>query len=157
MPGMKKKYLYAEDFAKASLNQMFGAAKLKNAELLSVDYFSNAVLINDGNWNFTIKTLPWLAQLSSYRDAIIVNANNDDKPDILLTGNFYPCNIQLGKYDADYGTILVNKGNGNFSCESLNGLVIKGEIRHIRKIKTGGKEAFILAKNNDSLRVIQFK
>ncbi len=157
LPGMKKKYLYAEDFAKASLNDLFGKAKLKNASVLSVDYFSNVVLINNGNWGFSIKELPWEAQLSSYRDAVVINANDDDKPDILLAGNFYPCNIQLGKYDADYGTILVNQGNGNFSCESLNGLVIKGEVRHIRKIKKGDKEAYILAKNNDSLKVIQFK
>lgn len=98
-----------------------------------------------------------MAQLSAYRDAVIVNANNDEKPDILLGGNFYACHVQLGKYDADFGTILINKGNGNFSCESLNGLVIKGEIRHIRKINTGGKEAFILARNNDSLKVIGFR
>ena len=157
IPAMKKKFLYAEDFAKASLDGLFGSAKLKEAELLSVDYFSNAVLINDGNWNFTVKELPWEAQLTSFRDAVIVNADNDDRPDILLAGNFYACNIQFGKYDADYGTILVNKGNGNFSCESLNGLAVKGEIRHIRKINSRGKDTFILARNNDSLKVIEFR
>jgi hypothetical protein len=156
VPGMKKKFLYASDFAKASLKELFGSAKLKQAELLSADYFSNAVLINDGNWNFSVKELPWEAQLTTFRDAAVVNANNDDRPDILLGGNFYPCNIQLGRYDADFGTILINKGNGNFSCESLNGLVIKGEIRHIRKINAGGREAYVLARNNDSLRVIAF-
>ena len=157
IPAMKKKFLYAEEFAKASLNEIFGASKIKEAELLSADYFSNAVLINNGKWNFTVKALPWEAQLTTLRDAIVVNANNDDKPDILLAGNFYACNIQLGKYDADYGTILINKGNGNFTSELLNGLVIKGEVRHIRKIKAGEREAFILAKNNDSLKVISFR
>ena len=157
LPGMKKKYLYAADFAKASLSEIFSSAKLKQANLLSVDYFSNAILINNGNWNFSIKELPWEAQLTSYRDAAIVNANNDNKPDILLAGNFYPCNIQLGKYDADYGTILINKGNGNFSCESLNGQTIRGEVRHIRKINTGGKETYVFARNNDSLKVIEFR
>ena len=122
-----------------------------------MDYFSNAVLINDGNWNFTIKELPWEAQLSSFRDAVVFNANDDDKPDILLGGNFYANNIQLGKFDADFGSILINIGNGNFNYESLNGLVIKGEIRHIRKINTGNKEAFVLARNNDSLKIIEFR
>jgi len=157
IPAMKKKYLYAETFAKASLTEIFGSVKLTKAEILTVDYFSNAVLINDGNWNFTINELPWEAQLSSFRDAVVFNANNDDRPDILLGGNFYANNIQLGKFDADYGSILINRGNGNFICESLNGLVIKGEIRHIRKINTGNKEAFVLARNNDSLRIIEFR
>jgi hypothetical protein len=154
---MKKEYLFAENFAKASLSELFGADRLKKSELLSVNYLANTVLINDGNWNFTLKELPWQAQLTSYRDAAIVDANNDDRPDILLGGNYYNYNIQLGRYDADFGTILINQGNGNFGCESLNGMVIKGEIRHIKKINAGGKESFLLAKNNDSLKVIQFR
>jgi hypothetical protein len=156
IPMLKKKYLYAEDFAKATLHEMFGKEKLKKADLLTADYFENAVLINEGNWKFTLKSLPWQAQLAPYRDAIVINANNDDRPDILLAGNFDHNNIQMGKYNADIGTLLINKGNGNFSCENLNETVLRGEIRHVRKIKTPAKEIILLAKNNDSLRVINF-
>jgi hypothetical protein len=100
--------------------------------------------------------MPWQAQLSSYRDAVVVDANNDELPDILLAGNYYDNNIQMGRYDADFGTILVNKGKGKFTCESLNGLQIKGQVRRIKKINIGKREAFILARNNDSTMVISF-
>ena len=63
----------------------------------------------------------------------------------------------MGRYDADYGTLLINHGNDSLSTESLNGLQVRGQVRHIKKIIIGGKEAFILAKNNDSTMVIQFK
>ncbi len=156
MPGLKKKYLYAEDFAKASIREIFGAEKLKKADLFTADYFANAVLINKGNWKFVVKELPWQAQLTSYRDATIVDINNDELPDILLAGNFYPNNIQLGRYDADYGSLLINKGKGVFSCEQIKGTLIKGEARHIRDIKIAGKNAaIIIAKNDDSLQIIQ--
>jgi hypothetical protein len=157
IPELKKKYLYAEDFAKASLSDIFGNKKLRKADVLTANYFSNVILINNGNWNFTLKELPWQAQLTPYRDAAITDVNKDNRPDILLAGNFYPNNIQMGEYDADYGTVLINNGNGNFICGSLRGCVIKGEMRHIRKISTGKKESFILARNNDSLKVIRFK
>jgi len=62
----------------------------------------------------------------------------------------------MGRYDADFGTILVNKGKGSFTAESINGLTIKGQVRHISKIRIAGKEAFILARNNDSTMVIRF-
>jgi hypothetical protein len=62
----------------------------------------------------------------------------------------------MGRYDADFGTILVNKGNGNFACESINGLQIKGQVRRVRKIKQGGSDAYILARNNDSAMIIRF-
>jgi len=157
LPYLKKKFLYAGDFAKASLEELIGSENLQKAEKLTANYFANAVLINDGHLNFTISELPWEAQLTSYRDAVVVNANNDDLPDILLVGNFYENNIQMGRYDADFGTILLNLGKGHFQCETINGLVLKGESRHIRPMKINSKEAFVVAKNNDSARVIGFK
>jgi len=157
IPEIKKNFLYAEDFAKASIDEIFTKDKLRNAQLLTANYFANAVLINDGNMHFTTRALPWEAQLTSYRDAVIVNANSDDLPDILLGGNYYDNNIQMGRYDADFGTLLVNKGHGNFTCENINGLQIKGQVRHIRKIAIAGKDAFILARNNDSVMVIKYR
>ena len=157
IPIIKKKFFYAEDFAKASIDQIFSKQKLEEAQVFSADFFSNAVLLNDGKMNFTMKALPWEAQLAPYRDAVMVNANNDGLPDILLVGNYYDNNIQMGRYDADFGTILINKGGGNFSCESINGLQIKGQVRHIKNIQIlNDHEAYILARNNDSAMVIRF-
>ncbi len=157
MPALKKKFLYAEDFAKASLEEIFGKGKLEEAKKLTADYFSSSVFINNGNWDFTMQPLPWQAQLSTYRDAVIVNANNDNLPDVLLAGNFYHSNIQMGKYDADYGTVLVNQGNGNFTCQNLNGLFIKGEVRHVLPVNIKGVKSYLLVKNNDSTVVIKFR
>jgi len=156
MPILKKRFLYAEDFAKAKLPELFSEEKLRKADTLTADYFSNAILINEGNMNFKTEAMPWQAQFSPFRDAIVVDANRDSLPDILLVGNYYDNNIQMGRYDADFGTILLNKGNGQFTAESLNGLQIKGQVRHIRRINIQKKQAFVLAKNDDSAMVIQF-
>lgn len=157
IPELKKKYLYAEEFAKASLSDIFKKGKLGSASLFTADYFSNVILINDGNWNFRLKELPWQAQLTPYYDAAIAEMNGDGRPDILLGGNFYPNNIQMGEYDADYGAVLLNIGNGKFNYALLDGTVIKGEIRRIRKLAFGKEPAFILARNNDSLKVISIR
>jgi enediyne biosynthesis protein E4 len=156
MPMIKKKFIYAEDFAKATFKDIFPAEKIEQATVSSADYFASALLVNNGNLNFTIHALPWQAQLSSYRDASIADVNGDNLPDIILAGNYYGNNIHAGRYDADFGSVLVNKGKGNFYCENLNGLIIKGEVRRIRQIKIGGKLAYVLAKNNDSAVVIKF-
>jgi hypothetical protein len=156
MPLLKKKYAYAEDFAKATLTDIFSPSKIKEATVLSADYFPNAILINDGNLNFSIQPLPWEAQLTTYRDAAVINANDDSLPDLLLGGNYYANSIAAGRYDADYGTILINKGNGKLQSEKLNGIAIKGEVRHIKPIRIAGKDAFIVARNNDSIVVLKF-
>ncbi|MDQ2720252.1 MAG: VCBS repeat-containing protein [Bacteroidota bacterium] len=157
IPIIKKRFLYARDFAKASLQDIFTREKLEKADTLTANYFPNSILMNDGKLNFRVQEMPWQAQISPFKDAVVVDANGDKLPDILLVGNYYENNIQMGRYDADYGTILLNKGNGKFEAETLNGLQIKGQVRHIQKIKIDKKEAFILARNNDSTMVIQFK
>ena len=157
MPALKKQFLYAEDFAKASLANLFLQDKLDASQIFTANYFNNAVLINNGNLKFAVQAMPWQAQLSPYKDATVIDANDDDLPDILLFGNYDENNIEMGRYDADFGTILLNRGNHRFEAQSLNGLQVKGEVRHIRDITIGGKRAYILAKNNDSAMVIQFE
>lgn len=157
MPVIKKKFLYAEEFAKASANEVFGKEKIKEAVHFSADYFANTIFINDGKMNFTIKELPWQAQLTTYRDALIDDINKDGFPDILLAGNFYPNNIQMGRYDADMGSVLINSGKGNFRYVRLSNLYVKGEVRHIRRIRTMGQEIFLYVRNNDGLLFFQKK
>ena len=156
VPPLKKKFLYAKDFAESSLEKIFSEDKLRKADKFEANYFSNAILINNGNMNFALTPLPWEAQLTSYRDAVVVNVNNDKYPDILLAGNYYDNNIQMGRYDADFGTFLINSGTNTFTCESIDGAVIRGQVRHVKEIRIGNQNAIILAKNNDSLKVISF-
>ncbi|MEO8720931.1 MAG: VCBS repeat-containing protein [Ginsengibacter sp.] len=157
IPIIKRRFLYAQDFAKGSLNEIFTKQKLESADIFTADYFANSILMNDGKLNFSVRPMPWKAQLSTYKTAVVIDANGDDLPDILLAGNYYENNIQMGRNDADYGTILVNKGNGKFVTSSINGLQIKGQVRHIKEITIGKKLAFIIAKNNDSTLIIHFK
>ena len=156
IPTLKKKFIFAEDFARAEFKDIFPSQSIKQATISSADYFANIVLINNGNLNFSVIPLPWEAQLTAYRDAAIVDVNNDNLPDIFLAGNYYNNNIHAGRNDADLGSILVNNGKGNFRYENLNGLVIKGQTRRVRSIKIGAEPAYVLAKNNDSMRVIKF-
>ena len=106
MPVLKKKFIYAGDFATAAFKDIFPEEKVEHATISSANYFANTVLINNGNLNFTTQALPWEAQLTSYRDAAVADVNNDNLPDIILAGNYYSNNIHAGRYDADYGTVF---------------------------------------------------
>jgi len=157
MPELKKRYLYAEDFAKASLTDLFGREKLREAKHYSADYFSNAVFINKGNLTFDVVELPFEAQFTEMRCAAVVDANHDNLPDILIMGNYYDNNIEMGRYDADFGTLLINKGNGKFTTSEMNGSPVKGQVRCIKNIAINKTNALLLGRNNDSLKVITFK
>jgi hypothetical protein len=155
MPVLKKNFLYAADLARASLEDLFGKEKLRKADVFTADYFSNAVLMNKGGLNFEVSELPWEAQLSSLKDAVVLDVNSDGRPDLFLGGNYYDNNIEMGRYDADFGTLLINDGKGGFQYSSIGGLVIKNQVRHIKPITIGNQQLYLLARNNDSLKVIK--
>ncbi len=154
LPALKKKFLYAEDFAEATLKEIISGGKLSGSSTWSVDYFENAILINNGNLQFELKALPWQTQLTSYRCGLPMDANGDKLPDIFLGGNFYDNNIDMGRYDSDYGTVLVNLGNNNFTPYNTS-VTIKGQVRKIENIGIGGEKMFLLARNNDSLMILR--
>ncbi len=156
IPKIKKSFLYAEDFAKASLESIFTKDKLKSSVIFESYHFANTLFVNDGKGKFTAQELPMAAQITTFKTAAVCDANGDGLVDIILMGNYFDNNVQMGRYDADYGTILLNKGNLHFEANPFNGLAIKGQVRHMSPIKIGPIEAFVLAMNSDSLRVIQF-
>jgi len=156
IPKIKKNFLYAEDFAKASLASIFTKEKLKASVVFESYHFANTLFINDGKGKFTAQDLPMAAQITAFKTAATCDANGDGLVDIILMGNYFDNNVQMGRYDADYGTLLINKGQLNFEAAPFNGLAIKGQVRHISPIKIGTQAAFVLAMNSDSLRVMQF-
>jgi hypothetical protein len=157
IPKIKKSFLYAEDFAKANLYDIFTKEKLKSSKIVNAYHFANTLFVNNGKGEFTAKALPWEAQITAYKAAVKVDANGDKWPDILMMGNFYDNNVQMGRYDADYGTILINDGKLDFKATTMNGLSVKGQVRKIAPIQVKQQLSFVLGMNSDSLRLIQFK
>ncbi|HSF46019.1 MAG TPA: FG-GAP-like repeat-containing protein, partial [Chitinophagaceae bacterium] len=109
MPGLKKKFLYAEDFAKAGIDQIIERAKLNSSKVYSVETFSNVLLINEGKMKFTMQSLPPQAQFTAYKDALVFDVDGDGWKDILPAGNYYGDAIAMGRNDADVGTLLLNQ------------------------------------------------
>ncbi len=157
MPYLKKKFLYAADFAKASLADIFGKAKLDRSVKLTANWFANSVLLNDGHMNFTLRALPFETQLSTLRTAIPVTDANGKMAGTLLAGNYYPNTMEIGRQDADWGSFLQYAGNGRFRSSLLNGVTISGEVRNSSSIRIGNRNAIILARNHAPVMVIAVK
>ncbi|MBS1950957.1 MAG: hypothetical protein OJF59_000031 [Cytophagales bacterium] len=154
LPSLKKKFLYAEKYAETPLKKIFPGSTLENSKILSVDFFANVILINDGKGNFHEQELPAENQFSPLKCGVLLGA---DQPQVLLFGNFYQNNIQLGRNDADFGSVLSINKQGELISKDLKGIVVKGQVRHTGKIMINNKPCFILAMNHDSLRVITAK
>lgn len=154
MPVMKKKFLYAADFAKANLKELFDSKDLEEATQWYADYFSSALLLNKGNLEFSVEPLPTEAQWSPIRAAVTIDDGGNNQPCFLLGGNYYGNNIEMGRYDAGFGQLLLNKGQGKWEAQAIPGLTITGEIRYIRPVKVGAENCYLIVRNNAGAMLI---
>ena len=157
LPSLKKKYLYAHDFAKASVSDIFGAEIIQKALVLEANTLQSMYFENMGNGVFTAHPLPAPLQFSTLNAAIWADVDGDGQKEVMLGGNFYGCNIEMGRYDGNFGNILSIGKKGQMQVSALGNLRIDGPVRHIAPIKIGNKTAFIWARNDQSSLIIQYQ
>ncbi|GAB4015349.1 VCBS repeat-containing protein [Spirosoma koreense] len=156
IPSIKTKYIKHVDYAKAGLEDIFSAEQREGMTVKTVQTAETSIAINDGKGNFTIRALPLQAQTSPIHAILTGDYNGDGKMDILLTGNFFDVLTEVGRYDANYGLLLLGDGNLRFTGTKpeRTGFFVRGQVRQMLPIRsTNGKELIVLAKNNDRAQI----
>jgi hypothetical protein len=148
LPVLKKKYRDFESFKNATIDNIFTKEKINKSQKFILNELKTTLLINDGNMNFSIRQLPLSAQYSCMYAINTLDIDNDKDQDIIMGGNLYNVQPEMGRYDASYGHIFINDGNGHFLDLSMDKRIsIKGEIRDIKIIN----ENVIVFRNNSQL------
>lgn len=150
LPVINKKYLSYQDFAKATVDEIFGADKLQNAEIKEATELSSCYFENMGDLTFVKRELPREIQYSSVHDIEIDDFNNDGYLDALLVGNNYEISTQLGRLDASHGMLLLNDKNGFFQAESLGSAGIQGACRSIEQLTVNNTKYYVIGRNNNT-------
>jgi hypothetical protein len=152
MPYLKKRFLSYRKFAEADFSTMFPESQLKGAERYEAMMLETVAIENLGSGKFKVKSLGKAAQFSTVNSVLAGDFDSDDKIDLLLAGNFYPINIQMGRNDQSYGLYLKGDGKGNFKAlpSTQSGFFIKGEVRRLVEIVIEGKTCYLAFRNNDS-------
>lgn len=152
IPSLKKQNLHHADYAKKSIPELFSAEQMKNVLVKQVNYCSSIVAINKGNGNFLIQKLPVLVQLSSVRTVTPCDINSDGHIDLIVCGNEFNFQPQLGRLDANYGEVLINDGSGNFRVllASETGIFLRGMVRDVLTVKSDSKTNYVFLQNGET-------
>jgi len=153
LPYLKKKFLRYDAYAGKSIDEIFTQGELEKASVLTVDQTQSCVFYNNGKGRFSMKPLPIRAQFSAVFSILVTDVNNDGIKDLYLGGNFYGLKPEVGRYDANYGTVLLGNQKHGFDYlpPSKSGLFVTGEVRDISTINTRAGKQIIVARNNDAL------
>ena len=151
-PMIAKKFPTYLSFAESDLKGILGA-DIENALHYQVHLFSSVIFINDKN-KFTIKKLPWEAQLSTVNGILINDFDGDGKKDILIAGNKFDVEVETTPADASVGVFLKGLGNGNFKSTkpSESGFFTPWNVKDIKPLQMKNGIAVLVSSNNDLLR-----
>jgi len=159
IPSIKKQNLRNAEFAKKGIEELFTPEQLKKTEVKEINYASSVIAINQGNGQFLIKRLPDEVQLSSVKSVVCTDLNHDGFTDLIIGGNEFNFQPQLGRLDANRGEVLMNDGKGNFKCLSADesGLDLTGMIRDIVTIPSKQGLNILFLRNDDTPVLFQLK
>jgi len=160
MGGLKTKFPTYTTYSKASsVLDLFSSDQLETAVKKEVYMLESSYIENHQGDSFSIRPLPIYAQFSPIHSLLTEDFNQDGNPDLLLGGNFNSAAINFGLYDASYGEIFEGDGNGGFTAldHSESGLMVRGEIRDIKKaVLADGTIIILIARNNDTLKIFKW-
>ncbi len=156
IPFIGLRYKGYEEFAKATLQEIYGEQMLKASLHYKANTFAHHWIENRGNGEFRMHKLPNRAQLSSVN--AVAEISDTTSTAFIVAGNLYGSEAETPRNDAGIGLVLKSDAGGETRVipPSESGLAVRGEVRAIGKIKlASGKDGFLFAINNDSLKLIE--
>ncbi|WP_405399800.1 VCBS repeat-containing protein [Maribacter sp. Asnod2-G09] len=132
LSGKRQQFNSYEKYADATLSDIFAETEMQKANKLTITHQETTVLMSNSNGKYQNIPLPVQAQYAPISEIISSDFNNDGNIDLLLLGNNDFYKLRIGKFDANYGTVLLGVGNGTFKYVSQpkSGLSIKGSNTH---------------------------
>ncbi|MEO8860570.1 MAG: RNA-binding protein, partial [Ginsengibacter sp.] len=115
---------------------------------------------NDGNGKFTMSQLPVQAQFSVLNGMMVHDFDGDGNLDVLINGNDYGTEVNLGRYDALNGLMLKGDGKGNFNPLSIlqSGVYIPENGKSLVGLKgKNGKILVAASQNKGPLKILELK
>ena len=151
LPFLKKQNLHNAEYATKNMQDLFSKAQIEKSVVKQINYSASCIAFNNGKGNFTIKKLPVPVQLSSVKKILPLDVNADGFIDLVMGGNEFGFQPQLGRLDAGDGDVLINDGKGNFTVmdQTLTGIALPAQLRDIVLVKRNGNTAVLFLQNNE--------
>jgi enediyne biosynthesis protein E4 len=163
LPPLKVRFLSYEEYAKATVDQIFPAGELADAVKKSAETFASSVIRNNGDGSFTVVPLPSEAQMAPMFGVYAQDLNGDGALDLLMAGNFDGVKPEIARLHESYGVTLLGSKGGEFTVvrNPASGFFVLGQSRDIVRMRGSRGERLLVVRNNDrpvlfrSNRVVQ--
>ena len=157
LPALKKKFLYASNYANATVEDIWQKKDL-DAALQLLAYDLETCWWENAGGKFVRHSLPFQAQISAIQGIVVEDLNGDGHLDLLMAGNKFGLEVGSGRYDAGNGVFLSGDGKGNFAWVNnlQSGFWATHNARDLVMLQGGrDKRFFVVGNNNSALQVFE--
>lgn len=147
----RKKFVSYSKYANSSIDSIIIPKYKKDAYIVHANYLNTATIINEGKGKFKLQSLPVEAQFSTTYGTLIEDFNSDGNVDILLVGNNFGHELTSGRMDANFGTVLLGDGRGNFKNHINTGISLRKDSRSVASIQLGNQASYVITSNNNNV------
>jgi len=156
----RQKFPDYKSYAVATIDKMFSPEQLKGALVAEANTSQSCYIHNNGNGKFTMQPLPVQAQFSSLFGMVAEDVDDDGNLDVVMNGNDYGVEVNVGRYDALNGLVLKGDGKGGFTPLSIlqSGIYIPGSGKALVKLSNGkGKTLLAASQNRGEMKMFWLK
>jgi hypothetical protein len=151
LPPLRQRFPKYEDYALATVSDVFSADELEDAIVRETHTFASSVARNNGDGSFTLVPLPFEAQIAPVYAILADDVDGDRRIDLLLAGNFDGFKPEIGRMSSGRGLLLHGDGTGGFTPvhPRTSGFVVEGQARGIARLRTAAGVRYLIPINND--------
>ncbi len=147
---IKRRFPRHEDFTRAQLHDILSAEEVDRSFQMNLEENASIFLENLSGDRLKVKELPIAVQVSPVFGIQCMDLDEDNFLDVLLIGNFYSSQVDVGRYGAMMGVCLKGSKDGKLqTIQGINlGFVVEGDAKALT-INLGPKGFRMIATRND--------
>jgi len=129
--GLLRRYPRHNDYARATLAEIVGDARLARAKRFDATELRSGIYLSQPAGPHRFTPLPWPVQLAPVQGLVALDLTGDGHPDLALVQNSFAPAPSLGRFAGGLGAILVNDGTGGFRAldPQESGFLVPGDAK----------------------------
>jgi len=155
---MRKKFLNYQQYANATMNEIFTTEELSRAITLSANEQRTIVFLQKENHFVPAPELPIQTQFSLNRILLTDDVDKDGTEELLLLGNQTNNRLKMGAIQANKGCLLKqhNDGSMEYVDQVKSGLKIQGDVKSALTLKVDGQNILLVGATNQPLQAYKY-